>query len=222
MDLDKTPPDKPALMTPWLVFAALVAGLLVAIVSSAMLGIAMPRSGWYFPPEVMPQPMHAIYRDRLEALGEPRLRADAGGTRVSALRILCVNAFGGSAAVRYAFDDMGATRRAVQLQGRGGPNPVVVDHTDRLTRTQADALLASLDASGFWVMGTKEEVNGRDGRQIVVETIRGNEHRVVDRWTPSIDTDERHLAAFYDFYRDALVDAGVGRSSRFSEQLCIE
>ncbi|WP_457097855.1 hypothetical protein [Lysobacter sp. P5_B9] len=222
MDLDKAPPAKPTLMTPWLVFAALVACLLVAIVAAAMLGISMPRSGWYFPPEVMPGPLHAIYRGHLDAMREPELRAYAGGTRVAALRILCVTAFGHSAAVRYTFDANGAARRAVQLQGYGQPGPIVVDRTDRLTRAQADALLASLDAAGYWDMAAKEESNGRDGLRIVVEAIRGSEHRVVDRWSPSYDTNERHLSGYHAFYRDALDDAGVGRKSRFSEQVCVE
>jgi hypothetical protein len=222
MDLDKAPPARPALMAPWLVFAALVACLLVAIVGSAMLGISMPRSGWYFPPEVMPGSMHAIYRGRLDAMHEPELHAGAGGTRVAALRILCVTAFGHSAAVRYTFDGNGAVRRAVQLQRSGQAGPIAVDHTDRLTRAQADALLASLDAAGYWDMAANEESSGLDGLHIVVEAIRGNEHRVVDRWSPDYDTNERHLAGYHAFYRAALDDAGVGRKSRFSEQVCVE
>ncbi|HJW45669.1 MAG TPA: hypothetical protein VJ484_04185, partial [Lysobacter sp.] len=72
MDFHKAPETKPALMTPWLVFATLVACLLVAIAASAMLGISMPRSGWYFPPEVMPGRPHGFYRGYLDAMREPQ------------------------------------------------------------------------------------------------------------------------------------------------------
>ncbi|HJW44963.1 MAG TPA: hypothetical protein VJ484_00570, partial [Lysobacter sp.] len=150
-----------------------------------------------------------------------QLRAGTG-TRVAAVRILCVTAFGHAAAVRYTFDDDGASRRAVQLQGYGAPGPIAVDRTDRLTRAQADAFLSSLDAAGYWHMAANEESMGRDGLQIVVEAIRGSEHHVVDRWSPSYDTNERNLAGYRQFYRAALDDAGVGRKTRFSEQVCVE
>jgi hypothetical protein len=121
MDLDKAPPAKPALMTSWLVFVTLVACLLVAMAGSAMLGISMPRSGWYFPPEVMRPSLHLMYRGQLDAMREPELRIEAGGTRVAALRILCVGAFGHSVGVRYQFDDDGADRRTVLLQRHDTP-----------------------------------------------------------------------------------------------------
>jgi hypothetical protein len=223
MDLDKSPPAKPALMTPWLVFATLAACLLVAIVASAVLGISLPRSGWYFPPEVMPGSMHATYRKYLDAMREPALRADTGGgTRVAAVRILCVTAFGHATAVRYSFDDDGATRRAVQLQRDGWPGSIARDRTDRLTRAQADAFLASLDAAGYWDMAAQEEINGKDGLRVVVEAIRGSEHRVVDRWSPAYDTQTRHLAGYRALYRAALDDAGVGRKLTPGEQVCVD
>ena len=221
MDLDRAPPAKPAMMTPWLVFATLAACLLVAMAASAMLGISMPRSGWYFQPETMPGPMHGYYRRYLDAMHEPELHAGTG-TRVAEVRILCVTAFSHAAAVRYTFDDNGATRRAVQLEGHGAPaGRIAVDRTDRLTRAQADALLASLDAAGYWRMAAQEETSGRDGMHIVVEAIRGNEHRVVDRWSPDLDAKERNLAGYYAFYRTALNDAGIGFGTRFSEQVCV-
>ena len=222
MDLDKPPREKPALMAPWLVFAALVACLLVAMAASAMFGISMPRSGWYFPPGSMDGGAHAIYRGHLDAMHEPVLRAGSGGTEVTSMRILCVTAFGQSAAVRYTFDNSGAARRAVQLKGHGRPGPIAIDRTDRLTREQANALLGSLDAAGYWDMPAKEEINGRDGEQIVIEAIRGNEHRVIDRWSPSYDTDARDLAGYRAFYLAALRDAGVGLETRLSAQACVE
>jgi hypothetical protein len=91
-----------------------------------------------------------------------------------------------------------------------------------LTPAQADALLASLEAAGYWDMAADEESNGMDGLEIVVEAVRGSEHRVVDRWSPAVDTSARRLAGFHAFYRDAMDDAGVGRKLRFSQQACVE
>jgi hypothetical protein len=222
MEIPTLPETKPALMTPWLVFATLVACLLIAIAASAMLGISMPRSGWYFPPESVTDHRHGYYRAYLDAMREPRLRAGTG-SRVAAMRILCVTSFGHAAAVRYTFDEGGASRRAVQLQGYGAAAArIEVDRTDRLTRAQANALLASLDAAGYWNMATNEENTGLDGLRIIVEATRGSDHRVVDRWSPSYDTNERDLAGYRQFYRAALDEAGVGRRTQFGEQVCVE
>jgi hypothetical protein len=85
----------------------------------------------------------------------------------------------------------------------------MVDRSDRLTRAQAGGLLASLDSSGYWNMAADEGFDGNDGLRIVVEAIRGSEHRVVDRWSPSYDMNERDLADYHAFYRAAFDNAGV-------------
>ena len=102
------------------------------------------------------------YGKHLFAMEEPVLgapRADAA-RGVSELRVFVLPTFGHPAAARYTFDKTATERRAIKLCGAGGyaPGEIGIDNTTTLTPTESAALLASLDASGYWSMPVKDDV----------------------------------------------------------------
>jgi len=139
----------------------------------------------------------------LAAMGEPMLSAAGKPKDYVAVRLLRLPTFERPSVVRLEAEGDRIARRAVETDGRGGfeAGNVVVDRTDMLTRTQADVMLAELDATGFWSWPVEEEggLIFMDGTEFVVEAIRNGEHRVRVRTSPEIGTEERGLVKFADF-----------------------
>ena len=132
------------------------------------------------------------YGKHLFAMEEPVLgapRADAA-RGVSELRVLVLPTFGHPAAARYTFDKSATERRAIKLCGAGGyaPGEIGIDDTTTLTPTESAALLASLDASGYWSMPAKDDVLGADGWEVMMEPVRNSGRRVGCGWTPGCET----------------------------------
>ena len=212
---------------------ATVLGCLVAVLVVGALGmlawskgITIPREhpGNYFPPGAVSDFEQEWYGKHLFAMEEPVLgapRADAA-RGVSELRVLVLPTFGHPAAARYTFDKTATERRAIKLCGAGGyaPGEIGIDDTTTLTPTESAALLASLDASGYWSMPVKDDVWGSDGSEVIIETVRDGERRVRTRWTPEYETRSRGLTAFVAFYSDALKRGGVETKQKVVDPAC--
>ena len=178
----------------------------------------------YFPPRSVDEFEAQWYGTHLNAMHEPALGAPRAQAAkgVSELRVLVLPTWGHPAAVRYTFDTSGTTRRAIKLCGAGGyePGRIGIDRTTQLTATETSALLASLDASGYWSMPQEEDILGTDGTQVIVESVRDGNHRVRVRWTPDSDSAKRGLEAFVAFYTDALQRGGVATAQQQRDPVC--
>lgn len=225
-DRDRKPIDRlPMVAT---VLGCLVALVVVGAIASLAYtrGAPFPREypGNFFPAGAVSDLEQDWYGKQLFAMEEPVLgasRADAA-PGVSELRVLVLPAFGHPAAVRYTFDKSATTRRAIKLCHAGADTPgnIGIDHTTTLTPTESAAILASLDASGFWSMPAKEDFLGADGSEVIIETVRDGEHRVRVRWYPEYDAGPRGLDAFVAFYTDALKRGGVATRQKVVDPAC--
>ena len=124
-----------------------------------------------------------------------------------ALRILVVPSWDPPALMRVEYDGTECTRRAVLM--RGGTRKTRVDRTTELASEELAGLLARLDRSGYWHLPPSEQINGRDGTMVIVETVQAGGYRVRLRWGPELRSRQRGLSGFAAFYTEELFHAGV-------------
>lgn len=203
--------------------AAVLAGLTVVLSLGGVAALAYPY-GDYFQTGAVTNGKESWFARHLRAMDEPALgapRANAAAG-VSELRVLVLPTWGHPVAVRYTFDTNGTTRRAVKLCGAGGYEPGIVgiDATSAVAPADASALLAALDASGYWTMPAEEEIYGLDGSEVLVETVRDGEHRVRARWTPEYDSKPRGLDGFIAFYTEALRRGDIATAQEVIDPAC--
>ena len=156
----------------------------------------------YFPPDSVSDFEQEWYASHLFAMGEPILSSSGKSPDYFALRLLYLPTWGRPIAIRYEVNGAHAVRRAVMLSGDGGydPGQIKADHTTTPTQQQIAKLLLSLAESGYWSLAEKEQVMGTDGSQLILETIRNGQHKVLVRWTPEYNSDTRNLAKLVAFY----------------------
>jgi hypothetical protein len=113
-------------------------------------------------------------------------------------------------AVRYEATGAHGVYRAVMLSGYGGydAGKIKVDQTLALGQDEIKALALSLEQSGYWSLSPKDDVRGKDGDELVIETIKGGEHRVLVRWSPSYNANDRKLEKLVSFYLSEFKKAG--------------
>ena len=142
------------------------------------------------------------YASHLFAMREPILSPFGKPADYFALRLLYLPTWGRPISFRYEVHGTQAVRRAVMLSGDGGyePGRIKIDHTSSPTPQQIANLMSTLDESGYWDLAEKDDVMGFDGSQLVLETIRDGQHRVLVRWTPEYEPDARNLTKLVSLY----------------------
>jgi len=190
--------------------ATLLACLIALLSMAALVALFYPY-GEHFPRDSLSTWDQVVASKALRAMREPALGAPGHMPRgVSELRVLHSASVFGPAAVRYTFDHDGATRRAVRAcSGDIAPGQIVEDRTTRVSPEEAVAVLAALDASGYWSMPANEHFDLNDGRTVLVETIRDGVHRVRVRVSPEYKSAARGLAGFAYFDWDIMHRAQV-------------
>jgi hypothetical protein len=139
------------------------------------------------------------YPKHLEAMKEPSLFQQSTNKTVEQYRFLWLRTFHKPIAVRVRKDSAGITLRVVRLSGAGGYAPGRIEHDESLVLTadQWDGFLKLLSKSSFWDSPSAEkDVRGLDGARWILEGQAAGKYHVVDRWSPSADSDKRHLESF--------------------------
>lgn len=164
----------------------------------------------YFPTGAVSDFEQGWYSSDLSAMKEPVLSAAGKPPGYFALRILLLPTWGPPVAVRYETDGTRGIYRSVMLSGEGGydPGTFKAGRTVSLTQSEVAALRLLLDQSGYWSLPQKNDVDGMDGDELVMETIQNGEHRVLVRWTPSANAHERKLERLVSFYTSEFKKAG--------------
>jgi hypothetical protein len=139
----------------------------------------------------------------LTAMREPILKPGSTNDTQFAFRILYLPTWGRPLSVRYWNSGTNFLRRSVMLSGTGGYDPGTIKKESQIevSKKETDQLFAKLEKMKFWNMAPKDDVLGYDGSELIMEAIRGKEHKVVVRWTPDYDSKQRHLEAIVDFYQ---------------------
>jgi len=96
------------------------------------------------------------------------------------------------------------------LSGDGGYElgKIASEKEVKITKREVADLIASLEKAGFWKMSQKDDVTGYDGSQLIIEVIKGGEHRVCVRWTPEHNTEKRGLTDIIALYKAQFQSAG--------------
>lgn len=167
-------------------------------------------SAVYFPVGSISEFQQSWYSSHLEAMEEPVL-ATTEDQDYFALRVTYLPTWGRPIAFRYEIGDGKATHRAVMLTGSGGYDPggvrseiVGSPPPDRMSE-----LISALEVSGYWRLAAEDDVRGLDGSELIVETVRNGGYRVLVRWTPEHDTEERNLTGLLDFYTGEFTRVGL-------------
>ena len=151
------------------------------------------------------------YGRHLAAMKEPILAGTDHGPDYRALRVLYLPTWDHPVAVRYEGNEQGAARRIVGMSGAGGyeSGDITFDQQDTLTADEFERLLWAYERAGLWSLPTSDAVKGRDGAQLVIETVVRGQHRVFVRWTPEYEAQARGLTALTRLYRATFEQAGL-------------
>ncbi len=166
----------------------------------------------YFPTGMVTDFEQKWYGQHLSAMREPCLN-DAKGPSYFALRILYLPTLGRPISLRVEKEGEKITRRSVMLSGNGGyePGGIKEERFEKLTEIQFAKFLSELEASGFWSLSPRDEVQGSDGSELIIEAIKDGKHVVFDRWTPQHQTEERNLLGVMKFVSQLFQESGLGR-----------
>lgn len=139
------------------------------------------------------------YPQHLEAMKEPSLYDRRENQNIEVYRLLWLRTFHKPIAIRISKDSFGVKLRVVRLSGAGGYKPGTIEHdkTYALANQQWDHFTQLLAKTSFWKMPTADEmIGGKDGARWVLEGQAAGKYQVVDRWTPSVESESRKLNDF--------------------------
>ena len=151
------------------------------------------------------------YGAHLSAMKEPLLILRENGGDDFALRILYLPTFDRPISLRFEKVAGVVGRRAVMLSGKGGYDPGVIKNESQgiLTKSEFDALVADIRSSGFWDLSPKNDIDGCDGVQLVIEVIQDGKHVVFVRWTPEHNASSRGLVNLIALYKRLFQESGL-------------
>jgi hypothetical protein len=120
-------------------------------------------------------------------------------------RFTWLRTWGRPVTIRFDVDGGGVKMRVVELDGAGGYNPgsIAIERTRTLTSQEWSTVTSGLQTARFWSAPTEGDAPGTDGLQWIIEGVRLGEYHLVDRWTPSADTDRRGLRPLLEACRAA-------------------
>lgn len=165
----------------------------------------------YFPAGAVTDFQQRWFASDLSAMKEPVLSATGKSQRYFALRILFLPAWGRPVAIRYEANGLENVYRAVMLSGDRayGDVNIMDDMTSVPQQVEMKAVSLSLERSGYWSLPEKDHVDGKDGDQLIIETIRDGKYRVLVRWSPSFEANNRKLDRLVSFYLAEFKKAGL-------------
>ena len=129
-------------------------------------------------------------------MDEPSLFARQDSVRGEAYRFLWIRSFHDPIAIRVETTRNDAILRFVRLrrERNGGAMRIVETRAAKLAKQQRDSLTDSLTKARFWQLATKEAYEvGTDGSRWILEGTENSRYHAVDRWSPTMETPQRHL-----------------------------
>jgi hypothetical protein len=160
----------------------------------------------YFPPEFD----SAYYPRHLKAMNEPSLfqrRAEPG---FNAVRFTWLRSFHDPIVVRVQLTERGADVRTVRLKRKGqAVFETVLDRTVETDMSLWSEITNSVARMGFWEMPTEDAVTGFDGARWILESVSSGRYKIVDRWGPTYDADERKLQEYVATCKRVLKVGGI-------------
>jgi len=75
-----------------------------------------------------------------------------------------------------------------ETNGAGGyePRQLIIDRTRALTAAEWAEFIRLLDQTCYWALPSEDEnIEGNDGAQWILESVKGGRYHVVDRWSPN-------------------------------------
>jgi hypothetical protein len=131
------------------------------------------------------------YSLQLKALAEPSLWETSKGTKGQVYRFLWLRSFHHPVVVRLNVNGDGTGTLVTKVTGgQGGYKPVklIENRTEQLSKQRTKWFLDRIEELKYWELPTREEENPNvvnlDGAQWVVEGVRNETYKIVDRWSP--------------------------------------
>jgi len=158
----------------------------------------------FFPKDSVDEGEQKWFGKHLAAMREPILKPDYTNHAQFAFRVLYLPTWGRPLSVRYWSSGTNFFRRSVMLSGNGGYDPGTVKKESEIEvpKEEIDQLNAELEKIKFWSIAPKDDVVGYDGSELILEGIKGREHKVVVRWSPDYESKQRRLEAMVNFYQN--------------------
>lgn len=144
-------------------------------------------------------------------MGEPILDPSGGKADHVVLRILYLPTFDAPVAIRYEIQGSSATRRWVELSGKGGydPGKISRESTSSIRASEARQVMDELSGTGFWQMPLHDDVLGNDGSMLVIETVTHDKYQLFTRWTPESGSEKRGLSKLVNFIYHQFEQVGL-------------
>lgn len=164
------------------------------------------KSEYYFPSDKLSGFHQAWFSKHLAAMKEPKLASVATDKDAFVLRVLDLPTWGRPVAVRIEKKGDSITRKIIVLSGNGGyaPGHIKAEKVDEMSAAEFAKLLGDFERAGFWKLPVTDDVNGLDGNELLIETVRNGEYGVFVRWTPEHSSTERGLRKLNKVVSDLL------------------
>jgi hypothetical protein len=128
------------------------------------------------------------YTDRFRALEEPSLLTTACGDSETVYRFTWLRTRHHPIAVRITVRANGTgTLTSKMTDGAAGywSGKLIANATRDVDATEIQHVLELIDAMGFWQMLARDEVEGMDGAQWILEGCSHGTYHVIHRWSPT-------------------------------------
>jgi len=171
----------------------------------------MAAAGDYFPKDSVSAFEQKWFGKHLTVMREPVIEPSSSPEGDFSFRILYLPTWGRPVSVRYWNNGTNYFRRSVMLSGDGGYDPGVIkkESQTEVYKQEVDQLMANLDKIQFWRIPTKDSVLGFDGSELIMEGVRGKEHKLVVRWSPDYQSKQRELETTVSFYKGLFQQLGL-------------
>lgn len=149
--------------------------------------------GKYFPDKIFHeiQAVHDFiakwYSSHLESMNEPSFFDLRQDRKIHSYRFLWLRSFDKPVCVRIEINSDGSAWLVSKMTkgiGGSGPGEIFIDATYPLSKNKAKTLLSCLENADFWNLTTKDDLQGNDGAQWIIEGVKNGKYHIVDRWSP--------------------------------------
>ncbi len=178
---------------------------------ASLSGVRDARGVVFFPEGVVHESEAEWYGSMLARMKEPSFADLARDPENVAVRFLVLSTWGRPVALRYSAIGNDIRRRAVMLSAEGEhvPGGIRAQKSIAMSRDDFQAVMVALEASGYWELASRDDISGRDGSTLVVESVRNGEYRLLTRWAPGYKSDSRGLTGLVDFHLAELEKSGL-------------
>jgi hypothetical protein len=173
--------------------------------------LPMYASDSYFPKSLIGSDILERWLEKkLSIMKEPILKAQKGENEYFVFRILYLPTWDNPIAVRIEKKGDHIVKRSVRLTGRAGSETAEIEKEKEVEISNDDfkRFLNDLKKSGIMKLPAKDDVDGFDGEEMVIEIIQEAKYFLFIRWSPRYKSEQRNLKGVVELYTSLFKDVG--------------